>query len=71
MSKGATSVNKNLEKSPDNKGLQTAKDRLQENQERADTRKSEAAEREKSTGADRSTQSTRPERSGGGSERNR
>jgi hypothetical protein len=45
LSQGISSVNKNLERQPDNKGLQNAAERLRENRERQEARRAEHVER--------------------------
>jgi len=64
LDQGISSVEKNLEKNPDNKGLRNAKERLQENQERFEARKAERAERlaQRPDRPERAERAERPER---------
>lgn len=45
LTQGISSVDKNLERDPDNEGLQTASERLKTNQERLEERRASTPER--------------------------
>jgi len=62
LTQAQTSVGGNLEKNPDNKGLKNAAERLKENQERLETRKSATADRIESAKAVRAEKPMRPEK---------
>lgn len=61
LDQARTSVEKNLEKDPDNKGLQNAAERLKENQERIEARKNEKRERSETAKVERAERPSRPE----------
>jgi hypothetical protein len=68
LTQGISSVDKNLEKHPDNKGLQNASKRLKANEDRFETRRAERGERaerpERAERAERAERVERTERSG-------
>jgi hypothetical protein len=61
LTQGITSVDKNLERDPDNKGLQTASERLRINQERLEEQKAKTATRVEEAKAQQDARSSRPD----------
>lgn len=64
LTQGTTSVDKNLKRDPDNKGLQNADQRLQTNQNRLEARKAKVETRVDTAKAQRMERPDRPERAG-------
>jgi hypothetical protein len=65
MTQGAASVEKNLERDPDNKGLKNASSRIKANQDRFEARRAERGERaERPERAEHAERPERTERSG-------
>ena len=62
MTQGAESVDKNLEKNPDNKGLKNAAGRIKRNQERLEDRRDRRAARQDDERAERAERPERGER---------
>jgi hypothetical protein len=61
MTQGAASVDKNLERDPDNKGLKNAGNRIKRNQERFEDRRDKRADRREDR-VERAERAERPER---------
>jgi hypothetical protein len=62
LTQGISSVGRNLERDPDNKGLQNASKRLKANQDRLETRRDDR--RERADRVERPGHTERPERAG-------
>lgn len=62
LTQGISSVDKNLKKNPDNKGLQTASEQLKENQERFAQRQATTDQRIEDARAERFDAPVRPDR---------
>lgn len=64
LTQGISSVDKNLKRDPDNKGLQNADQRLQTNQERLEARKAKVDARVDTAKAQRMERPERPDHAG-------